>query len=150
VCGQHAELLILDLEVLVTKCLLYQNQHISSPLRKQQFRNTTLVSVLLLLVDGNTSSTVVHIANLLTADSTYTIPPLTQTTQSSVACMKTEGYERKWHNINLKMGGSYAPDMSCMSGVPQTADTSHNLTVQRVFRTFRHLFSGHHCYEVNL
>jgi len=70
ICGQHAGLLILDLEVLVTKGLLYQNQHISSPLRKKQFRNTSLVSMLFLLVDGNTSSTGVHIANLLTEDIT--------------------------------------------------------------------------------
>jgi hypothetical protein len=85
ICRQHAELLILDLEVLVTKGLLYQNHHISSPLRKQQFRNTTLVSVLLMLVVGNTSSTVVHIENLLTEDSTYSALALTQTAQSSVA-----------------------------------------------------------------
>jgi hypothetical protein len=82
----------LDFEVLVAQGFLYQNQHINSPLRKIHFRNTILVSMLLVLVDGD----------LLTGDSTYTTLPLTQTAQSNVACMKTEGREGRWHNIKPK------------------------------------------------
>ena len=98
---------------------------------KAAIQTTALVSMSLVLVDGNASSTVAHMENLLTEDSTYTIVPLTHTTQSNVACMKTEGCEGKWHSINLKTGVGYAPDMSC---VRCTSDSGH--MPQRVFRTF--------------
>jgi len=98
---------------------------------KATIQNTALVSMLLMLVDGNTSSTVVLIENLLTEDSTYTLLPLTQTTQSSVACMKSEGCEGKWHILHLKTG---VGDASDMSHVRCTSDSGH--IPHRVFRTF--------------